>query len=48
MLGVPVLVGSCAYSISEAGTWRGSLDRQPQAAPKFYAVVAVAMVIGLA
>ena len=48
MLGVPVLVGSCAYAISEAMPWRGSLDRQPQAAPKFYAVVGVAMVIGLA
>ena len=48
MLGVPVLVGSCAYAISEAAPWRGSLDRQPQGAPKFYAVVAVAMVIGLA
>jgi NRAMP (natural resistance-associated macrophage protein)-like metal ion transporter len=48
MLGVPVLVGSCAYAISEAAPWRGSLERRPQGAPKFYAVVAVAMVIGLA
>ncbi|HEY6273836.1 MAG TPA: Nramp family divalent metal transporter [Terriglobales bacterium] len=47
MLGVPVLVGSCAYAISEAAPWRGSLDRPPQGAPKFYAVVAVAMMIGL-
>jgi Mn2+/Fe2+ NRAMP family transporter len=47
MLGVPVLVGSCAYAISEAAPWRGSLDRRPQGARKFYAVVAVAMVIGL-
>ncbi len=48
MLGVPVLVGSCAYAISEAAPWRGSLERKPRTAPKFYAVVAVAMVIGLA
>ena len=48
MLGVPVLVGSCAYAISEAAPWRGSLERKPRAAPKFYAVVAVAMLIGLA
>jgi len=48
MLGVPVLVGSCAYAISEATPWRGPLDRQPRSAPKFYAVVGVAMVIGLA
>ena len=44
---MPVLVGSCAYAISEAVPWRGSLERRPQGAPKFYAVVAVAMVIGL-
>ena len=48
MLGVPVLVGSCAYAISEATPWRGPLDRQPRSAPKFCAVVGVAMVIGLA
>jgi NRAMP (natural resistance-associated macrophage protein)-like metal ion transporter len=48
MLGVPVLVGSCAYAIAEAAPWRGSLNRRPRSAPKFYAVVAVAMVIGLA
>src|SRR5690348_4378842 len=47
MLGVPVLVGSSAYAVAEAAPWRGSLDRRPQGAPKFYAVVAVAMVIGL-
>src|SRR6202162_4368475 len=29
MLGVPVLAGSCAYAISEAASWRGSLNRRP-------------------
>ncbi len=47
MLGVPVLAGSCAYAISEAAAWRGSLEKKPQGARKFYAVLAAAMTIGL-
>ena len=31
MLGVPVLAGSSAYAISEAMSWRASLDRKPRA-----------------
>ncbi len=48
MLGVPVLAGACAYAVAEAGVWRGSLEDRPRLAPKFYAVVAVSMVLGLA
>jgi NRAMP (natural resistance-associated macrophage protein)-like metal ion transporter len=48
MLGVPVLAGSCAYAISEAASWRGSLERKPGGARNFYAVIAAAMTIGLA
>ena len=48
MLGVPVLVGSCAYAVSEGATWRGSLADKPGSARKFYAVMAVAMALGLA
>jgi NRAMP (natural resistance-associated macrophage protein)-like metal ion transporter len=47
MLGVPVLAGSCAYAISEAAAWRGSLEKKPGSAKKFYAVLGVAMVLGL-
>ena len=47
ILSVPVLAGSCAYAISEAAAWRGSLEQPPQHARGFYAVVAVAMVLGL-
>jgi NRAMP (natural resistance-associated macrophage protein)-like metal ion transporter len=47
MLGVPVLAGSSAYAISEAMAWRASLDSKPRMAPKFYAVLVVAMVLGL-
>jgi NRAMP (natural resistance-associated macrophage protein)-like metal ion transporter len=35
MLGVPVLAGSCAYAIAEAGAWRGSLEKKPHAALPF-------------
>jgi NRAMP (natural resistance-associated macrophage protein)-like metal ion transporter len=48
MIGVPVLAGSCAYAISEAAAWRGSLERKPRGAKRFYAVLALAMAIGLA
>jgi Mn2+/Fe2+ NRAMP family transporter len=48
MLGVPVLAGSCAYAISEAAAFRGTLARTPQRARRFYTVIAGAMIIGLA
>jgi len=47
MLGVPVLAGSAAYAVSEAMHWRGSLEDRPRRAPKFYAVLAVAVLLGL-
>lgn len=48
MLAVPVLAGSCAYAIAEAAAWRGSLNRQPRRAKKFYIVLVVSMVLGIA
>src|SRR6202049_3055392 len=48
MLGVPVLVGSCAYAVAEGAAWRGSVADKPKSAHKFYAVMGVAMVLGLA
>ncbi len=47
MLGVPVLAGSCAYAIAEAAAWRGSLEKKPHSAKKFYSVLGVAMTLGL-
>jgi len=47
MLGVPVLAGSSAFAISEAMAWGASLDRKPRLAPKFYAVLAIAMALGV-
>jgi Mn2+/Fe2+ NRAMP family transporter len=48
VLAVPVLAGSSAYAIAEASVWRGSLDRRPRRAKKFYVVLAVAMALGIA
>jgi Mn2+/Fe2+ NRAMP family transporter len=48
MLGVPVLAGSCAYAVAEARAWSASLDHRPGRAPKFYAILAAALALGLA
>jgi Mn2+/Fe2+ NRAMP family transporter len=47
MLGVPVLAGSAAYAAAEARVWRGTLEDKPRLAKRFYAVVAVSMLLGL-
>ncbi|MGA3074346.1 MAG: divalent metal cation transporter [Bryobacteraceae bacterium] len=47
MLGVPVLAGSCAYAIAEAADWVGSLEVHPPLAHGFYAVLGLAMALGL-
>lgn len=49
MLAVPVLAGSCGYAIAEAAIWRNaSLSEPGSRAPRFYGVIAIAMLIGLA
>jgi Mn2+/Fe2+ NRAMP family transporter len=48
MLGVPVLAGSCAYAVSEGLAFRGSLEQKPHIAKKFYGVMGIAMLLGLA
>lgn len=49
MLAVPVLAGSCAYAIAEGSKWKdASLNLQPRLAPKFYAVIAISILVGLA
>jgi NRAMP (natural resistance-associated macrophage protein)-like metal ion transporter len=47
ILAVPVLAGSAAYAVSEASGWRGTLEDRPQLSRKFYALIAVAMLLGL-
>ncbi len=48
MLGVPVLAGSAAYAVSEAFAWRSGMNERPRMAPKFYGVIAVSMLAGVA
>jgi len=48
MLAIPVLAGSCAYAIADARKWRSaSLNATPGAAPRFYAVIALCILIGV-
>ncbi len=47
MLGVPVLAGSSAFAVSEAMAWKATLEAKPRIAPKFYSIVAIAMLLGL-
>ena len=48
MLAVPVLAGSAAYAVAEAERWRhASLEDRPRLANRFYAAVAIAMLLGL-
>jgi NRAMP (natural resistance-associated macrophage protein)-like metal ion transporter len=48
MLGIPALAGSSAFAISEAFAWGASLDKKPQVTPKFYAVLAISVALGMA
>ncbi len=48
LLAIPVLAGSAAYAVAEAFRWRASLECRPRQAPKFYAVLAAAIIIGIA
>ena len=47
MLGVPVLAGSAAYAVAEAGAWRSGMDEKIHTAGQFYGVITVAMVAGM-
>ena len=48
LLGVPVLAGSAAYAVAEAGAWRRGMDETPRTAGKFYGVCAIALLLGMA
>jgi NRAMP (natural resistance-associated macrophage protein)-like metal ion transporter len=48
LLAVPVLAGSAAYGVAEAFRWRASLQKKPRQAPRFYGILAVATLLGLA
>jgi Mn2+/Fe2+ NRAMP family transporter len=47
LIGVPVLAGSAAYALSEAMGWKSGLERKVGDARRFYAVIAVSVLLGL-
>jgi NRAMP (natural resistance-associated macrophage protein)-like metal ion transporter len=47
LLAVPVLAASAAYAVSETRGWNCSLEQKPWEAPKFYGVIAAAMLLAL-
>jgi NRAMP (natural resistance-associated macrophage protein)-like metal ion transporter len=47
LLAVPVLAGSAAYAVGEAGGWQIGLERAPNEAKRFYAVIGVAILLGV-
>jgi NRAMP (natural resistance-associated macrophage protein)-like metal ion transporter len=47
LLAVPVLAGSTAFALSEAFGWQEGLGKKFSGARRFYAVIAVAMLVGL-
>ena len=48
LLAVPVLGGSAAYAVGEAFRWQVGLERKAHEAKAYYAVLALATLIGLA
>ena len=48
LLAVPVLAASAAYGIGEACKWKVSLENKPSKAPRFYSVILIATVVGIA
>jgi Mn2+/Fe2+ NRAMP family transporter len=47
VLAVPILSGSAAYALSEVFGWRYGLDQNPGRARQFYAVIAIATLVGI-
>jgi NRAMP (natural resistance-associated macrophage protein)-like metal ion transporter len=47
VLAVPILSGSAAYALSEVFGWRYGLDQNPGRAKQFYAVIAIATLVGI-
>ena len=48
ILAIPVLAGSCAYAVADAMNLRSaSLNAKPHEAPVFYAIISVAVLVGI-
>ena len=48
LLAIPVLAGSAAYAMAGAFDWKNSLELKPAMAKKFYGIIAVSTLIGIA
>lgn len=48
LLAIPVLAGSAGYAMAGAFNWQDSLELQPQLAKKFYGIIAISTLIGVA
>jgi len=47
MLAIPVLAGSAAYAVAEVRGWRSGLEKSPRDARSFYAVLGIAILLGV-
>lgn len=48
LLAIPVLAGSSAYALAGAFKWKNSLESTPMHAKRFYGVIAISTLIGIA
>jgi len=48
LLALPVLAGSAAYAMAGTFRWKNSLALEPQLAKRFYGIIVLATVVGLA
>ena len=48
LLAIPVLAGSSAYAMAGAFRWKNSLERAPMDAKRFYAIIVVSTLLGIA
>lgn len=47
MLAIPVLAGSAAYAMAGTFEWKSSLEDKPSVAPRFYAIIVLATLLGI-
>src|SRR5205807_1397325 len=47
LLAVPILSGSASYAVKEFMGWKGGLALRPRYRPTFYAILALATVVGV-
>jgi Mn2+/Fe2+ NRAMP family transporter len=48
MLAIPVLAGSAAYAMAGTFEWKSSLEDKPAVAPRFYSIIVLATLLGIA